>query len=133
MTPEERKQFLERHRLAILGIQREDGPPHLSPVYYVVDDGDLLVSVTKTRAKTALIRKTGRLSLCVLGEQFPFPYLRVEGRGQIEDTGVVEVMLRIGEKMTGAPLADSARPAIEERARNEKRVVLRVTPERYYP
>jgi len=133
MTPEERKQFLETHRLAILGVERKDAPPHLSPVYYVLDGDDLLVSVTKTRAKTTLIRKSGRLSLCVLGEQFPFPYLRVEGRGDIEADGAVEVMIRMGEKMTGAPIADSARPGIEERATREQRVVLRVTPETYYP
>ena len=42
-------------------------------------------------------------------------------------------MMRIGEKMQGRPVpADSARPAIEERARNEQRVVLRLTPESYY-
>ena len=69
----------------------------------------------------------------MLGEQFPFPYLRLEGRGSIENEGAVEVMMRIGEKMTGGPLADSARPGIEERARKEHRVVLRLTPERYYP
>jgi hypothetical protein len=68
-----------------------------------------------------------------LDEKFPFAYLRVEGRGQIEEVGAVEVMMRIGEKMQGAPVPESARPAIEERARNEKRVVLRIEPESYYP
>ena len=133
MTPEERTQFLESHRLAILGVERKDAPPHLSPVYYVVEGDDLLVSVTKTRAKTALIRKSGRLSRCVLGEQFPFPYLRIDGRGPSEDERAGEVMIRMGEKMTGAPIADSARPGIEDRATREQRVVLRVTPESYYP
>lgn len=133
MTPEERRAFLESHRLGVLGVERPNKPPHLSPVYYVLDDEELLVSVTETRIKTHLIRRSGRLSLCVLDEKFPFAYLRVEGRGQIEEVGAVEVMMRIGEKMQGAPVPESARPAIEERARNEKRVVLRIEPESYYP
>jgi len=133
VTPEERRQFLEVHRLAVLGVERDGKPPHLSPVYYALDGGDLVISVTKTRAKTRLIRRSGRLSLCVLHEEFPFPYLRIEGRGSIEDDGAVEVMMRVGEKMQGRPVPESARPAIEERARNERRVVLRVTPESYYP
>ena len=103
MTPEERRQFLETHRLAVLGVERNGRPPHLSPVYYVIDGEDVLVSVTETRTKTGLIERAGRLSLCVLGEQFPFPYLRLEGRGSIENDGAAEVMMRIGEKMTGAP------------------------------
>ena len=133
MTPEERRQFLESHRLAILGVERTGKPAHLSPVYYVLDSDDLLISVTKTRTKTALIRRAGRLSLCVLHEEFPFPYLRVEGRGRIEQDGAVELMMRIGEKMRGQPVPESARPAVEERAKNEHRVVLRLTPESYYP
>ena len=133
MTPEERRQFLESHRLAVMGVARSSGPPHLSPVYYALDGDELLVSVTESRVKTALIRRAGRLTLCVLHEEFPFPYLRVEGRGRIEPKGAVDVMMRIGEKMQGRPVPDSARPAIEERARNERRVVLRVTPESYYP
>ena len=114
-------------------MERSAGPPHLSPVYYVLDGDDLLVSVTKTRTKTKLISNSGRLTLCVLHEEFPFPYLRIEGRGQIEDEGVVDAMMHIGGKMQGRELPDSMRPAIEERARNEQRVVLRLTPEAYYP
>jgi len=133
MTPDERRQFLESHRLAVLGVERARKAPHLSPVYYVLEGDDLLISVTKTRTKTALIQRSGRLALCVLHEDFPFPYLRVDGRGSIEEDGAVELMMRIGEKMQGRPVPESARPAVEERARNEQRVVLRVTPESYYP
>jgi PPOX class probable F420-dependent enzyme len=133
MTPEERRKFLESHRLAVLGVERTRRPPHLSPVYYVLDGDDLLVSLTQTRVKTSLIRRAGRLSLCVLHEEFPFPYLRVEGRGQIAGDGAVELMMRIGEKMRGQPVPESARPAVEERAKNEQRVVLRLTPEAFYP
>ena len=133
MTPEERREFLELHRLAVLGVERAGKPPHLSPVYYALDADEILVSVTETRVKTALVRRAGRLTLCVLHEQFPFPYLRVEGRGQVVAEGATDVMMRIGGKMQGRELPDSMRPVIEERARNEQRVVLRVTPESYYP
>ncbi len=133
MSTDERRQFLESHRLAVLGVERGAKPPHLSPVYYVLDGDDLLVSVTQTRAKTKLIKRAGRLSLCVLDEQFPFRYLRVEGSARFENDGAVELMLQVGEKMQGRPLPKSARPNIEERARTEQRIVLRITPESYYP
>ena len=41
--------------------------------------------------------------------------------------------MAVGGKMTGAPLPESARPALEERAKSERRVVLRVTPESHFP
>ena len=133
MTPEERRQFLESHRLAIVGAERRSSSPQLSPVYYVLDGGDILISTTAARAKTRAVRRDPRVSLCVLGEQYPFPYLTVYGRGRIENERVVDTMMRVGEKMTGNPLPESVRPAIEERAQKEQRVVLRVTPESYYP
>jgi PPOX class probable F420-dependent enzyme len=133
MQTAERREFLESHRLAVLGVERRGKPPHLSPVYYVLDGDELLVSVTETRVKTRLTRRAGRLSLCVLDEQFPFRYLRVEGAGHCETNGAVELMMRVGEKMQGRSLPDSARPNIEERARNEQRIVLRVKPESYHP
>ena len=129
MTDDQR-QFLQSHRLCIVGYERQSGPPALSPVYYVMDGDDVLISTTKTRAKGKVIARHPEVSLCVIGEEMPFPYLTVYGRGRIEDEGAAEAMMRIGEKMTGNPVPESARPAVEERARSEQRVVLRVTPER---
>ena len=133
MTPEERKAFLQEHRLAIVGAERVDAPPQLSPVYYVMDGDDLLISTTATRAKSKVIRRNARVSVCVLGEQPPVPYLTVYGRGRIETDGAADLLMMIGGVMAGSPLPESMRPAIEERAKKEQRVVLRVTPESYFP
>ena len=133
MTPEERKGFLEAHRLAIVGVERKDAPPQLSPVYYVMDGDDLVISTTATRAKAKAVRRTSRVSVCVVDEKPPFPYLTVYGRARIEVDGAVEVMMAVTEKMTGNRVGESARPVFEERARREQRVVLRVTPESFFP
>ena len=133
MTPEQRKAFLSEHRLAIVGAVRANGQPQLSPVYYAMDGDDLLVSTTADRAKAKAVRRDSRVTVCVIGEQLPFPYLTVYGRGRIEEDGAVGVMMTVGGRMTGSALPESARPAMEERARSEGRVVLRVTPESYFP
>jgi PPOX class probable F420-dependent enzyme len=133
VTPEERRTFLSEHRLAVVGAVRADGRPQLSPVYYTMDGDDLLISTTATRAKAKVVRRDSRVSVCVIGEQLPFPYLTVYGRGRVEEDGAVDVMMAVGGKMTGRTLLESARPALEERAKNEQRVVLRVTPESYFP
>ena len=133
MTPEQRKEFLSEHRLAIVGAVRANGQPQLSPVYYAMDGDDLLVSTTASRAKAKVVRRDDRVSVCVIGEQPPFAYLTVYGRGRIEEDGAVDVMMTVGGRMAGSALPESARPAMEERARSEGRVVLRVTPESYFP
>ncbi|MEX2224861.1 MAG: pyridoxamine 5'-phosphate oxidase family protein [Dehalococcoidia bacterium] len=127
MTDEQRE-FLRAHRLCIVGYERASGPPALSPVYYVMDGDDLIISTTKTRAKGKVFARETEVSLCVIGEQMPFPYVTVYGRGRIEEDGAADAMMRIGAVMSGNPVPESARPAVEERARTEQRVVLRVTP-----
>lgn len=133
MTPEERRTFLAEHRLCVVGYGRAAGPPALSPVYYAMDGDDMLVSTTHSRAKARAIGRNPQVSICVLAEQMPFAYLTVYGRGRIEETHVVETMMKVGERMSGNPIPEAARPAIEKRAQDEGRVVLRVTPERFVP
>lgn len=128
----EQQAFLESQRLVIVGIGRKAGPPHMSPVYYVMDGADVLISTTASRFKARAVGKNAEVSLCVLAEAFPFPYLLVYGQASIEEAGAAEVMRRIGEKMSGNPIPDTALPAIQERATKEGRIVLRVTPTAFF-
>jgi len=57
MATEERRQSLAAHRLAVLGVERAGKAPHLSPVYYVLEGGDLLVPIA--RPKPSQHRGTG--------------------------------------------------------------------------
>lgn len=129
MLSEDQRSFLEKNRLCVVGLNRKAGPPHLSPVYYVLDGDDIIISTTASRFKAKAVRRNPQVSLCVLGEQPPFPYLLIYATASIEDDGAVETMRRVGEKMTGNPIPESARPALEERAKKEGRVVVRVRPE----
>ena len=134
MTPEERGAFLEANRFCVVAYNRKSGPPASTPVYYVMDGEDLLVSTQANRAKGRVLARNPEVSVCVLTENEPMPrYLTVYGHASIETEGAVELMMRVGEKMTGAPIPESARPTLEERAKREQRVVLRITPERHLP
>ncbi|HEY8173839.1 MAG TPA: PPOX class F420-dependent oxidoreductase [Dehalococcoidia bacterium] len=133
MTPDERAKFLKEHRLCVVAYERTGGPPALSPVYYVMDGDDILISTTASRAKAKALRRKAQVSICVLAEQMPFAYLTVYGRARIEEPGAADLMVRVGEKMSGNPVPEAARPAVEKRAADEGRVVLRVTPEGFVP
>jgi hypothetical protein len=49
----------------------------------------------------------------------------------MEEQGAADVMMKVGERMTGNPIPEAARPAVEQRAKDEGRVVLRVRIERF--
>jgi len=126
---DEQREFLAKHRLCVVGLASKSGGPMLTPVYYVMDGDNILISTTSSRAKAKAIRRNPAVSVCVLHEEMPFPYLTIRGHGVIEEDGAAELLARIAERMSGNPVPDAARSALEQRARDEGRVVLRVTPE----
>jgi PPOX class probable F420-dependent enzyme len=132
MIPEHHREFVNRSRLCVLSWNRTDGSPEgppQTPVFYVTEGDDVLVSITEDRAKTKALRRDPAISVCVLGEEMPFPYVTLFGSARIEQEHAFEVMARVVESM-GRPLDEERRAALEERAEREHRVVLRVTPHR---
>jgi hypothetical protein len=63
-------------------------------------------------------------------EQWPPTYLVVycDARVETEPDTVVDLMMRIAGVMAGKPMPESVRPMVEEGARREGRVALRLRP-----
>ena len=103
----------------------------MSVVYYTVDGDDLLISTTAGRAKAKAVERLGEASICVLDEQWPLTYMLVYGKARVERDlhQTCSVMMKVGEIMSGNPIPEAARPVVEEMAKKENRVVIRLFPE----
>jgi PPOX class probable F420-dependent enzyme len=130
MNRDQRRQFVLDHRTAIFGYGRRNDGPAMSIVYYAADSDELFVSTMAERAKAKAVTRNPKVSLCVLDEQWPPSYLQVYCDAAIETDFdfVVDVMMRIASVMAGRPIDQEVRPMVEERARIENRVVIRLRP-----
>jgi PPOX class probable F420-dependent enzyme len=133
-VPAHHLEFVAANRLCVLSWNRGEGStegPPLTPVFYLTDGDDVVISITEERAKTRALRRDPAISVCVLGEEMPFPYVTLFGNATIDAdaTNAFELMARVVERM-GRDLDDDARKKLRERADRERRVVLRVTPQR---
>jgi hypothetical protein len=130
MDRAERREFVRKHRTAVFGYSRKSDGPAQSIVYYVSDGDDLLVSTMGARAKAKAVERLGKVSLCVLDEQWPPSYLVVYCRARLETEprAVVDLMMRIAGVMAGKPMPETVRPLVEDGARREGRVAVRLTP-----
>jgi hypothetical protein len=131
MLPSERREFVRTHRTCVFAHRRRTDGPAMSVVYYIpTDDDELLVSTMAPRGKARVVRRDGKVSLCVLDERWPFAYLQVYADAVIDNERelVVDVMMAVGERMSGQPLGAQARPLVEAKAEEEDRVVIRCRP-----
>src|SRR5258706_8184818 len=80
MTRAEREAFLAEVHVAVIGIADDGRGPLTVPVWYAYEPGGALRFLTGGGSKKAvLLRRAGRMSLCVQTETAPYKYLSVEG------------------------------------------------------
>jgi hypothetical protein len=126
----ERRRFVETNRTAIYGYPRRDDAPSMTVVYYQLHGDDLLVTTMASRAKARVGTYEERASLCVLDEKWPMSYVLLFCTAKVEDKleATVDAMMNVREIMAGSPMPDTVRPVVEQTARDEGRVVIRLRP-----
>jgi PPOX class probable F420-dependent enzyme len=131
MNQQERRQFVSDHRTCVFGYPRKDHGPAMTIVYYVMNGADeLLVSTMAARGKAKAVARDGRVSLCILNEHWPPTYLQVYGNGTVDRDPELasDVLTRVIGLMAGEEVPETRRAQIDEMAREEQRVVIRVRP-----
>lgn len=132
LSDDERRRYLQEALTIILVSIGRDGYPHAVPMWFVVDDDGTISMTTYGRSqKTLNVRRNPRVALLVESgvryDQLKGVLLRGTAEVIDDQDTCVQTLMRIQTKHMGA-LA----PGVEEimRAQAQKRVVLRITPER---
>ena len=124
----DQEEIIRGERIATLATVRRDGGPQMAPINYVYQDGRILISTTRSRAKYHNIRRNPQVSLCIM-RPGGRPYLTVFGRAQIEETDIEEGTAAIFRSMSDRPLPEDFGNVL----RKQGRILIIVTPERFIP
>jgi PPOX class probable F420-dependent enzyme len=121
--------FVREMKSAIITTLRKDGSPSTSLVFYALDGDELLFSTTADRLKAKTLSRDPRAAVTVLDEGAPYRFVSVEGRATVERDDIIPGHVAVNRVMRNAP--DWQPPeGYEETLRSQKRVIIRVTPER---
>ena len=115
-------------RPGVLATTRQDGRPHVAPVWYCVDDDGTIVFTTGAgTVKGRNLRRTGWAAMTVDDDRPPFSFVTVEGPVTISEdpTAVRDWAGRIGGRYMGADRADE----YGERNGVPGELLVRLTPE----
>jgi PPOX class probable F420-dependent enzyme len=87
MTQHERDEFLAALHVGVLAVERPDGPPLVTPVWYRYEPGGAVeFNTERTSEKVKLLEQAGHASLCAQREELPYAYVTVDGPVEIETT-----------------------------------------------
>ncbi|WP_049579299.1 PPOX class F420-dependent oxidoreductase [Streptomyces sp. SBT349] len=86
MTEAECREFLSAGtRTGKLATVRADGSPHIAPVWFVLDGGDVMFTTGADTVKGVNLRRDGRVSLCADDERPPYAFVTVRGRVELSE------------------------------------------------
>ena len=118
--------FLDKNFGALATI-REDGTPHVTPVWVDYDGEHVVFNTATGRAKWRHMRRDPRVTIEVTSMENPYEYVTVIGTAELEESEEANHHIdKLSEKYTGNPKFQSHKP-------NERRVIVRITPERVFP
>ncbi|MEZ4861911.1 MAG: TIGR03618 family F420-dependent PPOX class oxidoreductase [Caldilineaceae bacterium] len=83
MSTAQVEEFLAVVRHAIIATNRVDGPPQLTPVWYLYEDGRLYISAGANAIKVRNLRRDPQVTVCVDGGHPDARYVILQGTVQI--------------------------------------------------
>ena len=117
--------FLAESRNATLATIRANGTPQLTPVWFVWDGEQFIITVTTERAKYKNLVRDARMSLCI-DDVTGFGYVTAEGEAEIREQDIWADTRKILVKYRG----EEGGAEYLERLKTEPRVLVVMKPTR---
>ncbi|MBP2586767.1 MULTISPECIES: PPOX class F420-dependent oxidoreductase [unclassified Streptomyces] len=98
----------EGTRTGKLATVRDDGSPHVVPIWFLLDGDEFVFNTGKETVKGRNLARDGRVSLCVDDDTPPFAFVSLSGRAELtEDPAELRRWAgRIGARYMGEDRAD---------------------------
>jgi PPOX class probable F420-dependent enzyme len=107
-------------------VVRQDGRPHVTPIWFVLDGDELVFTTWHESVKAACLQRDPRISLCVDEETPPYAFVMVEGVVEIsrDPDQLYEYARRIAARYMGPDRAEE----YGERNSVEGELLVRIKP-----
>ena len=109
MEPDQVRTFLSHGtRTAKLATVTADGRPHVVPVWFVLDNDDLIFTTHETSQKAQSLRRDPRIACCVDDERARYSYVMASGSATLSTNfeDLLRWTIRIGGRYMGEDRAE---------------------------
>lgn len=123
LTEKQAQYFLDRNWGNVATL-REDGTPHVTPVWVDWDGEEIVFNTVVGRMKERHLRRDPRVAIEVFKQENPQAgYVSVTGRAELEEEGADAHIDKLARKYLDEDVYPNRQPG-------ERRVIVRITPER---
>ena len=123
--------FLDSQKVGAIATVSADGRPRQSIVYFARAGDRILISTEAGRLKARDVERTGWASLCVRGDEAPFPSATVAGPARIRTEAIGADNALVMQRILGAD--EPPEPLTDEALADVGRVLLEIEVERVGP
>jgi PPOX class probable F420-dependent enzyme len=90
-------------RTGMLGYLAADGRPLVTPVWFIVDNGELVFNTGRNTAKGRALARDSRAVICVDDPHPPYSFVQVQGVASITEDApdLLDIATRIGARYMG--------------------------------
>jgi len=129
MSADEIRQFLlEKARTGKLATVRDDGRPHVAPIWIDLEDDTIVFTTGHDSVKAANIRREPRVSICVDDDKPPFAFVIIEGVAALTDNH--EELRYWATRIAGRYMGEELAEAYGKRNSVEGELLVKVSPEK---
>ena len=95
-------------RTGMLGFLAADGRPLVAPVWFLVDNGELVFNTGRNTAKGRALARDSRVVMCVDDPHPPYSFVQVQGTATAIEDGqdLLDIATRIGARYMGTHRAE---------------------------
>jgi PPOX class probable F420-dependent enzyme len=90
-------------RTGMVGFVASDGRPLVTPVWFIVDSGELVFSTGRNTAKGHALERDSHVVICVDDPHPPYSFVQVQGIATVSEDALdlLEIATRIGGRYMG--------------------------------
>ncbi|HZA06546.1 MAG TPA: PPOX class F420-dependent oxidoreductase [Nitrososphaeraceae archaeon] len=127
ITDASTRKLFEGKNFAFVSTLMRDGYPQITPTWVDIEDGNILVNTAIGRIKQKNVSRDPRLSIAIADQNNPYDMVTVRGKviEQITGDAADKHIDKLAKKYLG-------KDKYPNRAPGEKRVILKVKPERVF-
>ncbi|MDA4126468.1 MAG: PPOX class F420-dependent oxidoreductase [Thaumarchaeota archaeon] len=116
--------FLKGVYFGKIATIKKDGSPHVTPIWYMLDEGKLIVNTTMERVKYRNIKRDPRVSFLV---DDGYPYIMIQGKARIAtERDAMKDIETLAIRYTGE---EKGRKSARDRYWKQPRVSIEIVPE----